>query len=152
MSDPIVSPPTLAGFIAWARVIMGIPTAAMSDDDPGWNYAFYISMDWVPTDLSSISGDMYTLAVYNWAGSSLLQFQQDYTGQIFFTNARTAFKIDNFVAGVVGASADSSTSGTYIVGTGLSNLDAISLQRVKDPYGRQAIAIMQALGTLWGLT
>lgn len=152
MSDPIVSPPSLTGFIAWARVIMGIPMAAMSDDDAGWLYAFTIAMDWVPTDISLISADLYTLAIYNWGGSQLLQFQQDYTGQIFFTSARTSFKLDNFVAGVVGASADSSTSGTYIVGKGLSNMDIISLQRVKDPYGRQAIAIMQSLGTNWGLT
>ena len=35
---------------------------------------------------------------------------------------------------------------------GLQNLTITDLQRIKDPYGRQAIAYMQSIGTLWGLT
>jgi len=152
MADPIVSPPTLSGFIAWAYAVMGIPTTAMSPDDTGWNYAFTVSVDLVPTDFANTLADIYTLTVYNYAGSQLLQFQQDYAGQTFFTAARQAYGINNFIAGVVTSASDVSTSETLAVGHGLQDLGLLDLQRIKDPYGRQAVAFMQTLGTLWGLT
>ena len=77
MASPIASTPTLDGFIAWAQAVMGIPTTAMSPTDPGWNYAFVVALDIVPTDFAAQVPDIYTLTVYNWAGSQLLQFQQD---------------------------------------------------------------------------
>ena len=152
MADPIVSPPTLQGFIAWAYAVMGIPTTAMSPDDPGWNYAYTVAVDLVPTDFANTLKDIYTLTVYNYAGSQLLQFQQDYSGQTFFTAARQAYGINNFIAGVVTSASDVSTSETLAVGQGLQDLGLLDLQRIKDPYGRQAVAFMQTLGTLWGLT
>jgi len=152
MANPIVSPPTLDGFIAWAYATMGIPTTAMSPDDPGWEYAYIVAVDLVPTDFANTLKDIYTITVYNWAGSQLLQFQQDYPGQSFFTAARKAYGINNFVAGVVTSASDVSTSETLTVGQGLQNLGLLDLQRIKDPYGRQAVAFMQTLGTLWGLT
>jgi len=152
MADPIVSPPTLQGFIAWAYAVMGIPTTAMSPTDPGWNYAYTVSVDLVPTDFANTLKDIYTLTVYNYAGSQLLQFQQDYPGQTFFTAARQAYGINNFIAGVVTSASDVSTSETLAVGQGLQDLGLLDLQRIKDPYGRQAVAFMQTLGTLWGLT
>jgi len=152
MADPIVSPPTLQGFIAWAYAVMGIPTTAMSPDDPGWNYAYTVSVDLVPTDFANTLKDVYTLTVYNYAGSLLLQFQQDYSGQTFFADARKAYGINNFIAGVVTSASDVSTSETLAVGHGLQDLGLLDLQRIKDPYGRQAVAFMQTLGTLWGLS
>jgi hypothetical protein len=152
MADPIVSPPTLDGFIAWARAVMGIPTVAMPDNDPGWNYAFTVAVDLVPTDFANTLKDIYTLTVYNYAGSQLLQFQQDISGQTFFADARKAYGINNFIAGVITSASDVSTNETLAVGHGLQDLGLLDLQRIKDPYGRQAVAFMQTLGTLWGLT
>jgi len=152
MSDPITSPPTLTGFIAWSRAVMGIPTVALADNDPGYAYAFQIALDLVPLDFSTASPDIYTLTVYNWGGSQLLQFQQDYAGQTWFASARASYGINSFVAGVINSAADSSTSESLTIGKGLSNLSLIDLQRLKDPYGRQALAWMQTIGTLWGLT
>jgi hypothetical protein len=151
MADPIVSPPTLDGFIAWAYAVMGIPTTAMSPTDPGWNYAFVVAQDLVPDYFSGTLDDIYTLTVYNYAGSQLLQFQQDYNGQTFFADARQAYGINNFIAGVVNSASDVSTSETLAVGRGLQDLGLLDLQRIKDPYGRQAIAFMQTFGTLWGI-
>jgi len=152
MADPIVSPPTLDGFIAWAQWAMGIPTTAMSPTDPGWNYAFVVALDLVPYDYANSLPDIYTLTVYNFGGSLLLQFQQDYDGQTFWAEARAKFGVDSFVAGVINSASDVSTSQSLTVGQGLSNLTLIDLQRLKDPYGRTALGYMQALGTLWGLT
>lgn len=152
MADPIVSPPSLTGFIAWAQAVMGIPTTAMSPDDPGWNYAYVIAKDIVPTDFANTVKDIYTLTVYNWGGSQLLQFQQDYSGQTYFTTLRNQFGINNFVAGVINAAGDVSTNEALSIGHGLRDLSLLDLQRIKDPYGRVALSYMQQLGTLWGLT
>ena len=152
MADPIVSPPSLNGFIAWAQAVMGIPTTAMSPTDPGWNYAYVVALDIVPRDFAATVPDIYTLTVYNWAGSQLLQFQQDYLGQTYFAQLRTQFGINNFVAGVVNAAGDVSTHEALSVGHGLRDLSLLDLQRIKDPYGRVALSYMQQLGTLWGLS
>jgi hypothetical protein len=152
MTDPITSPPTLIGFIAWSRAVMRIPTSALTDDDLGYAYAFQIALDLIPLDLNVASSDIYTLTVYNWAGSQLLQFQQDYPGQDWFAKARSGYGINSFVAGVINSAADASTSESLTIGKGLQNLSLVDLQRLKDPYGRQALAWMQTIGTLWGLT
>jgi hypothetical protein len=131
---------------------MGIPTTAIAPDDAGWNYAYTVAIDLVPQDFVAYLKDLYTLTVYNYAGSLLLQFQQDYAGQTFFADARKAYGINNFVAGVVTSAGDVTTNETLAVGVGLQNLGLLDLQRLKDPYGRQAIAFMQTIGTLWGLT
>lgn len=147
----IVNPPTLEGFIAWTRAVMGIPTTVMADADPGYAYAFEVAMDIVPRDLNRIPS-IFTLTVYNWGGSLLIQFQQDPPGYTFFADARKSFGVNSFTAGVIDSAADATTSESIAVGEGLKNLDMLSLQRIKDPYGRQALAFMQSLGTLWGLT
>jgi hypothetical protein len=152
MSNPIVSPPTLDGFIAWSRVVMGLPTTAIADDNIGYAYAFQIALDMVPRDFLCCLPDIYTLTIYNWAGSQLIQFQQDILGQTFFADARQAYGINNFTAGVVNSANDVSTSYSLTIGKGLENLSLIDLQKLKDPYGRQALAYMQTIGTLWGLS
>jgi len=147
----IENPPTLAGFIAWTRSVMGIPTTVMADDNPGFEYAFVIAKDMVPLDLN-LAPNIYTLTVYNWAGSNLIQFQPDPVGQTFFADARKSYGVNSFVAGVIEHAADSTTSETLAIGQGLKNLSLIDLQRLKDPYGRQALAYMMTIGTLWGLS
>ena len=56
------------------------------------------------------------------------------------------------MAGVITNANDVSTGEGLAVGEGLKNLQLMDLQRLKDPYGRQALAFMQSIGTLWGLT
>lgn len=152
MTDPITNPPSLTGFIAWSRAVMGLSTTVIADNDPGYAYAYQIATDLVPMDFAQGLPDIYTLTVYNWAGSQLLQFQKDIAGQTFFADARASYGINSFVAGVVDSANDVSTGEHLAVGKGLQNLQLIDLQRIKDPYGRQALAFMQTLGTLWGLT
>ncbi len=152
MTAPISNPPTLQGFILWSREVMGIPATAIANDDVGYEYAFQVAQDLVPCTFFACSPNIYTLAVYNWGGSQLLQFQQDIPGQTFFSDARQAYGINNFVAGVITNANDVSTGEGLAVGEGLKNLQLMDLQRLKDPYGRQALAFMQSIGTLWGLT
>ena len=152
MSDPIISPPTLDGFVAWAQWAMGVPTTAMSPTDPGWNFAFTISQDLVPLDFLQVNPDIYTLTVYNYGGSLLLNWQQDYPGQTYWADARKQFGTSSFTAGVIETANDVTTGESIAIGLGLKNLTLMDLQRLKDPYGRTATGFMQAIGTLWGLT
>jgi hypothetical protein len=151
MTSPIIYPPTLSDFIAWTRTYMGIPTTAIPDNDPGYAISYQIALDLVPENFATYSPDIYTLTVYNWGGSQLLQTQPDITGQTFFADARKAYNLNSFVGGVISSANDVSTGETLAVGVGLQNLTLLDLQRIKDPYGRQAIAYMQTLGTLWGI-
>jgi len=152
MTSPIISPPTLEGFIAWSQAVMGLNSMVINPTDVGYTYAFAVAKDIVPQDFLTLSPDIYTLTVYNYGGSLLLQWQQDIRGQTFFADARQAYGMNSFVAGVISSASDVSTSETLAIGQGLQNLDLISLEAVKNPYGRQAIAYMQSIGTLWGLT
>lgn len=152
MTTPITPPPTLAGYITWSREVMGLPTTAIPSNDVGYETSYNVALELVPLALNTMSPLIYTLTVYNWAGSQLLQFQQDITGQTYFADLRKSFGINSFVAGVINSASDTGTSESLSVGQGLQNLDMLSLQRIKDPYGRQAVAYMQSLGTLWGLT
>ncbi len=152
MTSPITSPPSLAGFENWTRAVMGLSTIVMPVNAPGYAYAYQVALDLVPLDFAKMSPDIYTLTVYNMGGSLLIQWQQDQPGQTYFENLRRDYNMNGFVAGVISSASDVSTSQTLAVGQGLQNLDLISLQAIKNPYGRQAIAFMQSLGTLWGLS
>jgi hypothetical protein len=143
--------PTVADFEAWCRSVMGISTTVMPTNDPGFALAFAFSQAMVPIQMAQLDAVIYTYTVYNLGGSYILQWQQDQTNQTFFAAARTAYGINNFVAGVISASNDESTGETLAVGEGLQNLDLLSLQAIKNPYGRQAMAWIQALGTNWGI-
>ena len=144
--------PTLAGFTTFCRDIVGISIAAMPDNDPGFQQALDYANEWIPNQLAVYSPALYTAAIYNWAASLLIQFQPDQSGQVFFVNARKSFGIGNFVPGVISSASNEATSQSMTVGKGLSNMSLTDMQRVKDPYGRNALAILMDLGTLWGLS
>ena len=146
MTSPITSPPSLAGFENWTRAVMGLSTIVMPVNAPGYAYAYQVALDLVPLDFAKMSPDIYTLTVYNMGGSLLIQWQQDQPGQTYFEDLRRDYNMNGFVAGVISSASDVSTSQTLAVGQGLQNLDLISLQAIKNPYGRQAIAFMQSLG------
>jgi hypothetical protein len=144
--------PTLAGFITFCRNVVGISTDAMPDADPGFQNALDYAALWIPLYLNQLSPGLFTVCTYNWAASLLIQYQQDQPGQVFFAQARQSYGISNFVPGVISSASNEATSQSMTIGKGLSNMSLTDLQRVKDPYGRQALAILMDLGTLWGLT
>lgn len=144
--------PTLLGFRTFCRNIVGISTAVMPDSDEGFQAALDYAEQWIPLDLNVYSPALYTSAVYNWGASFLIQYQQDQSGQVFFTNARQSFGINNLMTGVISSASNEATSQSMTIGKGMSNLSLMDVQRIKDPFGREAIAILQQLGTLWGLS
>jgi len=144
--------PTLAGFTTFCRSIVGISTSVMPDNDAGFQQALDYANEWIPNQIAIYSPPLYTAAVYNWAASLLIQYQPDQSGQVFFSNARNSFGISNFVPGVISSASNEATSQSMTVGKGLSNMSLTDMQRVKDPYGRNALAILMDIGSLWGLS
>lgn len=144
--------PTLDGFTAFCRNVAGITEDVMPADDPGFQIALDVGLAWIPCVLKQISGAIYTYTVYQWGVSWLLQWQNDQPGQTFFTDMRSRYGVNNLVPGVISATADESTSTSLTVGAGLSNMDLVSLQEIKNPYGRAAVATLMALGPVWGLS
>jgi len=145
--------PTLAGFTTFCQNVAGITTDAMPADDPGFQDALTYALAWVPCEMQCMSGLLYTACVYNLGVSLLLNYQPDQPGSCFFGGLRTAYKIGNFVPGVVSATSDQATSTTLTVGTQLANLSLWDLQTMADPFGRRAIAIMGECGPgVYGLS
>jgi len=145
--------PTIAGFTTFCRNVAGINSTVMPDNDPGFLDAFTFAQAWAPCELICMSGLLYTACVYNMGVSLILSYQPDQAGQTFFKDLRAAYKINNFVPGVVSSTADQATSTTLTVGTQLSNLSLLDLQFMADPFGRKAIAICGELGpSAWGLS
>ncbi len=145
------STPTLAGFTAYCRAIP-FPTAAIPDDDPGFAIALAIALQWIPQQLNALNATLYTYTVYEWGASVMIERQNDVPPSTFFADLRKAFLVDNFVPGVISSAADNGTSEGMTVGSSLSNLGIADLQRLKDPWGRRALATLQSMGPLWGLT
>ena len=146
------SPPNQADYTTFIRDVMGITTAQLPDNSPMIPITLSVAMEIVSLDLAAISSIIYPLAVYNLAGDRLINYTQDQSGQNFFATTRASFNIAGFVAGVVSATSDETTSETILTPDFMKNLTMSDLQYLKTPYGRQYMAFAQDLGTMWGIS
>lgn len=156
--------PTLAGFQSFITTVMGITSEQLPSDSPWIQGALNFALQEVNIELAWASGCgwpsgsnqtnvplIYNAAVYNLAGSLLLQYAPDQEGQSFFATARKTWNILGFVPGVVLSGADVTTSESLVVPEFFKNLTLGDLQRLKDPFGRQYLAFAQNYGpTIWG--
>lgn len=150
MSTPIT--PTQAGFLAFVRNDMGITIAQLPDNSPALTVAYGVALDVVSDWLVGLGVYPYMLAVYNFAGDRLINYAPDQTGQTFFADARKAYGINNFVAGVVQSAGDQGTNEAMLIPEFAKGLTLMDLQNLKTPYGRTYLQFAQSTGTLWGLT
>lgn len=73
--------------------------------------------------------------------------------EVYFTTARTQFKIASFQPGFVTSAGDQGTSAGFIVPDFVKKLTLYDLQLTKTPFGRTYLQIAQKYGpTIWGLT
>ncbi|TKI02736.1 hypothetical protein [Martelella alba] len=140
--------PTISGFLAFIRDVMGIDDTILADDAPVIAMAFRLAMNTVNQNIALISCELYAIAVYNLAGDRLM----NYAPGAFFVAYRQEQDILDFTPGVINGSSDQSTSQSISVPDSLSNLTLMDLQNIKTPWGREYLAIAQDYGTLWGLT
>ncbi|MEX3914884.1 hypothetical protein AB4Y43_01370 [Paraburkholderia sp. BR10872] len=150
-------------YTTFIQQTMGIPTSALPTNSPFILQTLALAQEIVNPALQNISlpggsnlgytgPGIYELAVYNLGGDMLINFAADQPGQVFFQNARASYGINSFKAGVIGSSADATTSESMVVPEAMKNLTLQNLQNLKTPYGRQYLYFAQAFGTLWGLS
>lgn len=154
--------PTLAGFLEFIRNVMQITTTVLPDSSPVIPVAFSVACQLANPQMAQASGELYTLAVYNLAGSNLLRFGQDLPGAAnvpgsnpalpFFAFTRQQLGINSFVAGVIQSTSDESTSESILTPEVMKNLQFGDLQYLKDPFGRNYLVFASQVGSLWGLS
>lgn len=144
--------PTLSGYLAFIRDIMGIDTTILPDNSPviefSYNFALNICTDLL-IKIPQIPGQfLYITAVYNLAGDTLLTYAVDQSGQTFFKQAQQKYQLKTFVSGVVSFAGDEGTQSTLTVPESLKGLTIGNLQNLKTPYGRTYLTIAQDFGSL----
>jgi hypothetical protein len=161
--------PTLAGFQAFITGVMNIKPTDLPPTSPTIQMAFAVALAivnpalrcspipsadaaGVPLSAGGATSTMYDLAVYNLAGSNLLNFAQDQPGRRYFARLRKKLNITGFVSGVVQSSGDEGTNVSLVVQDAAKAFTLANLQQLKDPYGRQYLAIAQSYGpATWGM-
>lgn len=155
---------TLAQYLDFIRNYMQIPIFALPDNSPSILTSLAIAQDIVNCDIAIVGHcnnnsnlgytgpTLYEFAVYNLAADFLINFTQDQPGQDYFSELRKKFGINNFVPGVINSAADESTSESLVTPEFMSTFTMSDLQRLKTPYGRRYLEIVQGYGTLWGIS
>lgn len=159
---PPADPPSRTGFLAFVRDSMGITTAMLPDGSAWITLAYCTAKALVIASLAEVDPFLYAQAVYNLAGSTLLNVAQDPSGAPayppgsdtkFFAYTRKSLNLLGFVGGVVQAAADEATSESMVVPDAFKGLTLANLQQIKDPYGRYYLALVQDYGpAVWGLS
>jgi len=144
--------PTLAGFQWFITSIMGINSTVLPTTAPVIAWVYGQATSTVNLQLSQVAGEIYEQAVYNLAGDMLINYAQDQSGQTYFADTRKDLHINDFVAGVVSAASDESTSSTQEIPDAFKGLTLSDLQNLKTPYGRTYLGLAQKVGTLWGIS
>lgn len=144
--------PTEAGFLLFIRQVMAVPVDALPDASPVIPLVYNVSLETVYEVLSGIAPNLYELAVYNLAASRLIYYAPDIPPSTYWSDLRRQYHINSFIAGVISSSSDEGTSQSIQVSETLKRLTIGDLMNMKDPYGLAYLAIVQDLGTVWGLS
>ena len=153
--------PTPEGFVQFVRLVMQIPTSVLLPGDPVISMALGVALDIVNRALCVASATIYTLAVYNLAGSNVINYAQDVPDAPlvkgstlpFFADLRDKWDINAFVSGVIQASNDETTGNSMVVQEAAKNFTLANLQNLKDPWGRVYLSLAQTYGpSIWGIT
>lgn len=160
--------PTLAGFVAFIRGVMGITVDQLPDNAGVIPMAYNVAIQTVNIllDVQSVPGgdpnqpSIYALAVYNLAGDRLLNWALDPNGAPnyldnlpFFKYVRKSLNLSGFVPGVIQSTNDLTTGGSYVVPEAFKNLTIADLSNLKTPYGQQYLAFAQDYGpSEWGIS
>ena len=149
--------PNLADYTSFLQGTVGIPDAVMPSNSPYIGYALNRALDLVINAGAAVSGNDYTLAVYNCAAHIQLVITPDVivngVSRNWFDTARSQFGLLKTVNGVVTSSSDQGTSTANAVSEGLTNLTIEDLGFMKTNWGRAYVGFNQSYGpTVWGLS
>ena len=144
--------PNATDLYTFLTTVAGVPQAALPSNSPYISWALSYAEEKTLLVLYAIVQDYYCFAVYCLATSFLLNWCPDQSGQTFFAEARKSMKLNSFVGGTVQSSADQATSESLMAPDFLKGLTLGQLQALKDPYGRQWLALQQDMGSIWGIS
>ncbi|CDY79474.1 hypothetical protein BGLT_02255 [Caballeronia glathei] len=144
--------PNTADLYTFLTTVAGVPTAALPSNSPYLAWALSFSEENTLLVLRAVGQDYYCFAVYLLATSFLINWAPDQLGQTFFADLRNTWNISGFVGGIVQSTADQGTSESMTMPDFLNGLTLGQLQALKDPFGRQWLAMSQELGPIWGIS
>jgi hypothetical protein len=159
LSTPL---PTQAGFLAWVRGVMGVPTEYLPDDSLSIGYAYNVALATVNQAFLGVPGPIYLIMVYNLAGHLLVMWAPDVPDLVYkvvdgvsygyFAWLRKSNNMLGFVTGIVTASSDEGSSVTLTSPKQFDNLTIGQLQLTTTVWGRTYLGYAQDYGTNWGIT
>jgi hypothetical protein len=136
---------------------VGIP----SDSLPSTSTLILTAQRWgvgmVPWQFSCVcpSPDIYQLAVCCAGASFLINWAPDVStaaNPTYFADLRKEYGILQSQVGLVSSASDEGTSSGYQLPDWATNANMQDLQWLRDPFGRQLLALLQQFGSLWGIS
>lgn len=155
MSGTISTQVSFSGFQEFVLNYMKIPDSdenGVPQTSLALVYAYQTALQIVNQQLACVSASLYMLAVYNLAGSFLLNYGVDTPPSTYLADARKNLGLDVFTLGLADSASDQGTSGSLAVPDFYKKLSLADLQMLKDPYGRAYMGIAMRMGSLWGYT
>jgi hypothetical protein len=144
--------PNTTDLYTFLTTIAGVPTSALPSNSPYLAWALSYAEEKTLLVLYAIGQDYYCFAVYLLATSFLINWCPDQMGGTYFQTLRQKWNLTGFVGGTIQSSADQATSESLLSPEFLKGLTLGQLQALKDPYGRQWLAMQQDLGAVWGIS
>lgn len=144
--------PNDTDFYTFLTTVAGVPTSALPSNSGYIPWALSYAEEMTLLILNAVGQDYYCFAVYCLGTSFLINWCPDQTNQTYFADLRKAWNITGFVGGTVASSADVSTSESLNVPEFLNTITMQNLQAIKDPFGRQWLAMNQENGAIWGIS
>lgn len=144
--------PNATDLYTFLTTVAGVPTAALPSNSAYIPWALSYAEEKTLMVLYAVGQDYYCFAVYCLATSFLINWCPDQTNQTYFADLRKMWDLTGFVGGTVQASADQSTSESLLAPDFLKGLTLGQLQNLRDPYGRQWLAMQQDLSNIWGIS
>lgn len=162
MGSPV---PTQAGFLTFLYTVAGIPEANLPSDSEWIGWAYGTAINQVNPQIMQVPGPFYLQAVYYLGTDFIINNAPDVAdappypgpppnpdGLPYFAFLRAQWNLLGFIAGVINASSDVSTSQSMTVPEAFEHATMSDLQLMKTPWGQRYLAIAQKVGSVWGLT
>jgi len=144
--------PNTTDLYTFLTTVAGITTTALPSTSAYIAWALSYSEEQTLLVLRAIGQDYYCFAVYLLATSFLINWCPDQPGQTFFVDLRKSWNISGFVGGIVSSTADQGTSESMDMPDFIKGLTIGQMGMIKDPFGRQFLAMMADNGPIWGIS
>ena len=144
--------PNTTDLYTFLTTVAGVPPSALPSNSTYIPWALSYAEEKTLMVLYAVGQDYYCFAVYCLATSFLINWCPDQPGQTYFSDLRKTWDLTGFIGGTVQSSADQSTSESLLAPDFLKGLTLGQLQALRDPYGRQWLAMQADNGPIWGIS